>query len=284
MDERLLRAVAEEGYQTPTPIQEQAIPPVLKGRDLLGIAQTGTGKTAAFTLPILHRLAAGDRGHSPKTARVVVLVPTRELAVQVHENVMTYGRHLNIRTSCIYGGVAQGMQVASLAHGVDVLVATPGRLLDFVKQDVLHLGNIEVAVLDEADRMLDLGFVDDIRKIVGLLPATRQTLFFSATMPAAIEELSGAMLTDPVRIEVTPASTPIERIVQILYYVEAHDKLPLLRTLLNHKNASKVLVFTKTRDGADRVCQYLHKVGIAADSIHSDRGQFRRLTEDDLAA
>ena len=243
----------------------------------MGIAQTGTGKTAAFALPIMQHIATTARAYSPKTTRVLVLAPTRELAIQVKNSFETYGKYLNLRIVCIYGGVGQSPQVAAMAHGVDVVVATPGRLMDLVKQGEVHLKTLEVFVLDEADRMLDMGFVRDIRRIVALLPANRQNLFFSATMPEDIAFLSSTILNKPVRVEVTPASTPIERIDQKLYFAEKNEKPLLLRALLQNPAATKVLVFTRTKHGADRVCDHLHKAGIAATAIHGDKSQTRRM-------
>jgi ATP-dependent RNA helicase RhlE len=226
----IVQAVAKEGYQTPTPIQLQAIPPVLQGKDLLGIAQTGTGKTAAFALPILHRLAAAPNARKPGTTRVLVLVPTRELAIQVRESFDRYGSHLNVHSTCIFGGVSEGPQKKAMARGVDILVATPGRLLDLLGQRALHFSSLGVFVLDEADRMLDMGFINDINKIVALLPQTRQNLFFSATMPADIAVLASRILRNPVRVEVTPSATPIEIIDQVVYAAEKREKqLPIVK-------------------------------------------------------
>jgi ATP-dependent RNA helicase RhlE len=272
----ILQAVNEEGYTIPTPIQIQAIPPVNSGKDLLGIAQTGTGKTAAFALPILNRLATDPHSRKPKTTRVLVLVPTRELAIQVRESFDHYGIHLHLRTACIYGGVADGPQKQVMLSGVDILVATPGRLLDLLGQRSLSLNTLGIFVLDEADRMLDMGFINDIRKIVALLPKVRQNLFFSATMPEDIAGLASKILHNPVRVEVTPASTPIEIIDQIVYAVEKRDKQQLLMTLLANKSITRALVFTRTKHGANRVCEGLQKKGISVAAIHGNKSQNRR--------
>lgn len=272
----ILQAVNDEGYQTPTPIQIQAIPPVVNGKDLLGIAQTGTGKTAAFALPILNRLAADPHGRKPGKTRVLVLVPTRELAIQVRESFDRYGIHLNFRSTCIYGGVADASQIRAMASGVDILVATPGRLLDLLGRRVLSLNSLDIFVLDEADRMLDMGFIHDIRKIVALLPKVRQNLFFSATMPNDIAGLASKILINPVYVEVTPVSTPIEVIDQIVYAVEKRNKQKLLTTLLKDKTITRALVFTRTKHGANRVCEGLQKIGVRAAAIHGNKSQNRR--------
>jgi ATP-dependent RNA helicase RhlE len=272
----ILQAVTDEGYQIPTPIQMQAIPPVMEGKDLLGIAQTGTGKTAAFALPILHRLAADPHGRKPGTTRVLVLVPTRELAIQVRESFDRYGIHLKLRSVCIYGGVADSPQKQAMARGVDILVATPGRLLDLLGRRALTLHTLSIFVLDEADRMLDMGFIQDIRKIVALLPLIRQNLFFSATMPSDIAGLASKILRHPVRVEVTPSATPIEITDQTVYAVEKKQKQALLTALLQNKSITRALVFTRTKHGADKVCIDLLKKGIAAAAIHGNKSQNRR--------
>jgi len=276
LDAHLLRALDEEGYTQPTPIQSQAIPPVLEGRDLLGIAQTGTGKTAAFALPILQRLSKSGHAHEPRTCRTLVLAPTRELAIQVEESFRNYGRYMSLRTTCIFGGVGDGPQKAALSRGVDILVATPGRLLDLMQQGALNLRRLEIFVLDEADRMLDMGFIHDIRKVIAVLPAQRQNLFFSATMPNEISGLAGSILRQPVRVEVVPASTPIERIEQCLYFVGKKSKPALLRHLLADPDITRALVFTRMKHMANRVAEHLQKHGISAAAIHGNKSQTHR--------
>ena len=275
--EPLLRAVAEEGYSTATPIQAGAIPLLLAGRDVLGLAQTGTGKTAAFTLPILQRLFQNKKRVAAKSPRVLILTPTRELALQIGDSFTTYGRHLPIRRTVIHGGVGQSPQVAAIARGVEVLIATPGRLLDLMAQNHVNLGSIEVFVLDEADRMLDMGFIRDVRKVVAVLPKERQTLLFSATMPDAVVELAHSILTDPERIEVTPQSTTVERINQRVLFVERADKRRLLADLLEDSAMARTIVFARTKHGADRIADHLKKAGIAADAIHGDKSQSARV-------
>jgi ATP-dependent RNA helicase RhlE len=278
--EPILRAVTAEGYSTPSPIQAQAIPHVMAGRDLLGVAQTGTGKTAAFALPILHRLTGDARpqhpGHSSRRVRCLVLSPTRELASQIADSFRAYGRNTPIRHTVIFGGVGQGAQVQTLRQGVDVLVATPGRLLDLMNQGYVDLSHVEVFVLDEADRMLDMGFIHDIRRIVPKLPRQRQTLLFSATMPPDIRELARTILHNPVSVQVTPVSSTAERIEQSVYFVEKRNKPRLLAHVLNRTAFSRCLVFTRTKHGADRVAKHLNKSGIAADAIHGNKSQNQR--------
>jgi ATP-dependent RNA helicase RhlE len=274
--EPILRALAQENYVTPTPIQSQTIPSALGGRDVVGIAQTGTGKTAAFALPILHRLIHPRKQVAPKSCRVLVLSPTRELSGQILDSFEAYGRHLKLKTALAIGGVPMGRQVRSLMGGVDVLVATPGRLLDLVRSNALRLGRVEFLVLDEADRMLDMGFIHDIRKIVGLLPAARQTLFFSATMPQQIAELAKQMLRDPVRVAVTPAATTAERVEQRAIHVARPAKPTLLASLLREEPIDRALVFTRTKHGADKVVRTLAKAGIAAHAIHGNKSQNQR--------
>jgi ATP-dependent RNA helicase RhlE len=270
----LLKAVAEAGYDTPTPIQEQAIPPLLKGRDVIGCAQTGTGKTAAFSLPILQHIdkVAGD---DPKI-RALIITPTRELASQIGDSLATYGKHLDLWHTVIFGGVKQGAQVKALRAGVDMVVATPGRLLDLLNQGELHLKDIELFVLDEADRMLDMGFLPDVRRIIAQLPAKRQTLFFSATMPPEISQLAQTLLHDPVSVAVAPVSSTAEEIVQHLYFVDKPDKPKLLRDLLTQAEIVKTLVFTRTKHGANRVVRTLEKSGFRAAAIHGNRSQNAR--------
>ncbi len=273
--EPLLRAVAEEGYSVPTPIQVQAIPPVLEGRDLLGCAQTGTGKTAAFALPILQRLlAAPARG--PRRIRCLVLCPTRELASQIGQSFTAYGRHLPLRNTVIFGGVNQNPQVKALRAGVDILVATPGRLLDLCSQGHVDLRSIEVLVLDEADRMLDMGFIHDIRKVIAKLPAVRQTLLFSATIPAEIQDLAHSLLRSPVSVRVTPQARPADRIEESVYFVEKRNKPHLLAHLVETLPMMRAIVFTRTKHGADKVVRHLHKAGIRAEAIHGNKSQNNR--------
>ena len=274
--ESLLRALREEGYTTPTPIQAQAIPSLLLGRDLLGIAQTGTGKTAAFALPILNRLLANPVRPAPGYVRVLVLAPTRELAQQIADSFKAYGRYARMHVACVVGGVSLGPQRAALARGVDVLVATPGRLLDHMGNGAVRLDRTEVIVLDEADHMLDLGFVIPIRQIVAKLPRVRQNLFFSATMPKEIASLAGDMLRDPVQVTVTPVATTAERITQHAFHVEATRKRDLLVELLKRPEVKRTLVFTRTKRGADRVAQHLGASGIPADAIHGNKSQGQR--------
>jgi ATP-dependent RNA helicase RhlE len=270
------RALKEENYLTPTPIQAQTIPLALTGRDVVGIAQTGTGKTAAFALPILHRILENRIRVQPKSCRVLVLSPTRELSGQILDSFNAYGRHIRLTSTLAIGGVPMGRQVRSLMQGVEVLVATPGRLLDLVQSNGLKLGQVEFLVLDEADRMLDMGFINDIRKIVGKLPIKRQTLFFSATMPKDIAELAEAMLRDPARVAVTPAATTVERITQRIIQVDFAAKAGILAQLLKQEPVDRALIFTRTKHGADKVVKGLAKVGIRADAIHGNKSQNNR--------
>jgi ATP-dependent RNA helicase RhlE len=274
--EPILRAVRETGYTTPTPIQSKAIPPVLEGRDVLGCAQTGTGKTAAFTLPILNRLADGTTNDPRRPIRCLVLSPTRELAAQIGESVRTYGKHTRMRHTVIFGGVGQGAQVSALRRGIDVLVATPGRLLDLLGQGLLRLDRIEVLVLDEADRMLDMGFINDIRKILRVIPAQRQTLFFSATMPREIRTLADEMLHDPVAIEVAPVSSSAETVDQRICFVEKAFKVDLLKHILADESIYRCLVFTRTKHGADKVADVLSRHNIKTEAIHGNKSQNQR--------
>lgn len=269
-------ALSEAGYTSPTPIQAQAIPSLLQGKDLLGCAQTGTGKTAAFALPILNNLMQSNHRPQPRHARVLVLTPTRELAIQVHESFTTYGKNLKLKYAVIFGGVGQMPQVKSLAQGVDVLVATPGRLLDLIGQGFLKLNALEVFVLDEADRMLDMGFIHDIKKVLKLLPAKRHNLFFSATMPPEIEKLAHSILVNPLRVEVTPVSSTAELISQNVMFVDRENKRPLLKHVLDDKTLKRVIVFSRTKHGANRIAEYLGKNGIHADAIHGNKSQSAR--------
>ncbi len=273
----LLKALAGAGYTTPTPIQAQAIPGVMAGRDLQGIAQTGTGKTAAFALPILHRLAAEKRMPERKGARVLVLAPTRELASQIGDSFRTYGKFMGISVAVIFGGVKYGAQHKAMANGVDVLVATPGRLLDHLQEKTITLKGVEIFVLDEADQMLDLGFVVPIRKIVAHIPKVRQNLFFSATMPTEISKLASELLgADPLRVAVTPQATTVDRVNQRVLFVEQARKRALLAELFDDPQFKRVIVFTRTKRGADRVSRSLEQVGVDATAIHGDKSQGQR--------
>ncbi len=276
LNPKILAALEKKGYITPTPIQLQAIPSVLDGRDLLGIAQTGTGKTAAFSLPILHNLAKSGISVKSGCVRALILSPTRELASQISENIDAYSKDLNLRHAVIYGGVSDRAQITSLQRGVDILIATPGRLMDLASQGYIRFMQVEVLVLDEADRMLDMGFINDINKIIAKIPQKRQTLFFSATMPTAITTLSKSILTDPVRVEVTPQSTTVERIDQKVMFVEKRDKLALLRNILRQEDATSVIVFSKTKHGADDVEEFLDRNRISVAAIHGDKDQDQR--------
>jgi ATP-dependent RNA helicase RhlE len=272
----ILQALAAEGYETPTPIQAQAIPHALAGRDLCGIAQTGTGKTAAFALPILQRLSDAAVRRTPRTCRALVLSPTRELSSQIADSFRAYGRQLRLSTAVVFGGVSLFSQQRLLAPGVDILVATPGRLLDLIDRRDLSLGNVEVLVLDEADRMLDLGFIHALRRIVKLLPRERQTLLFSATMPRAIASLAEDYLNDPVKVAVAPVATTAERVEQKIVFVAAAQKRDLLSNLLADPELERVLVFTRTKYGADRVVRYLDDCGVEAAAIHGNKSQPQR--------
>jgi ATP-dependent RNA helicase RhlE len=272
----IARALAEENYTTPTPIQSQAIPPVISGRDLVGIAQTGTGKTAAFALPILNHLAVRRGKLERKSARVLVLSPTRELSGQIADSFKTYGRHLKLSTALAIGGVNIARQIKALANGVDILVATPGRLLDLVNSNAFRMDRIEFFVLDEADRMLDMGFIHDIRKIARMLPQNRQTLFFSATMPKEVEHLVAQFLKEPVRVAVTPAAKTADKVEQRVIFIEKNGKNDLLAEVLKAEPIDRALVFTRTKHGADKVVRALEKAGIAAQAIHGNKSQNQR--------
>ncbi len=276
--EPILKAVKAEGYTTPTPIQEQSIPIVLKGKDLLGCAQTGTGKTAAFAIPILQQLykeeTAAAQGY--KHIRALILTPTRELASQIGDSFKAYGRHTGLKHDVIFGGVPQHKQVISLRSGTDILIATPGRLLDLMNQGYVYLSHLEVFVLDEADRMLDMGFINDIKKVIQELPTERQTLFFSATMPPKIAQLANSMLYKPEKVTVTPVSSTAERVEQGVYYIRKKDKQALLEMILKNKQIDRTIVFTQTKHGADRISKNLKKRGISADALHGDKSQSSR--------
>ncbi|RJP19709.1 MAG: DEAD/DEAH box helicase [Deltaproteobacteria bacterium] len=273
----ILRAVVAMKYTTPTPIQEKAIPLVLDGKDLLGCAQTGTGKTAAFALPILNRLQGTPwRGSGRRPIRVLVLTPTRELASQIAASFGSYGKHTGLTNAVVFGGVNQGPQAQALRRGIDILVATPGRLLDLMTQGLVDLKSVETFVLDEADRMLDMGFIQDIRRVIDRLPAKRQTLFFSATMPGEIRGLADTILRDPVRVAVTPVATPAEAVTQRVHFVEKHEKIELLKHLLDDPSVKNALVFTRTKHGADGVTKQLERSRVRAEAIHGNKSQNAR--------
>ncbi len=275
--EPLLKALAAEGYNTPTPIQAQSIPLILERRDLLGCAQTGTGKTAAFAIPILQILyqqKAEERG--PRNIKVLILTPTRELAIQIDESFAAYGKYTGLTHTVIFGGVSQLNQTNILRRGVDILVATPGRLLDLISQGFIDLKYLKIFVLDEADRMLDMGFIHDVKRIITKLPVKRQTLFFSATMPPEIQKLANVLLTNPAKVEVTPASSTVDAIEQSLYYVDKKDKSQLLLHLLKDPAIVTALVFTRTKHGADKVVKFLHHAHITAAAIHGNKSQNAR--------
>ena len=277
----LQAALVSEGYTTPTPIQVQAIPHVMAGHDLQGIAQTGTGKTAAFALPILHRLMAQNKGPAPRSCRVLVLAPTRELASQIADSFRAYGKNTKLRVTVMFGGVPKPRQARAIASGVDVLVATPGRLLDHLNDRAVRLDQTEILVLDEADHMLDLGFIVPIRKIAAMLPTKRQTLFFSATMPKDIATLANQLLHNPVHVAVAPVATTVERVEQGVIFVDGAGKRNLLTDILRNDRANagdmgRTLVFTRTKHGADKVVKHLEQVGVQADAIHGNKSQPQR--------
>ncbi len=274
LTEPVLKALAHEGYTTPTPIQQQAIPFILQGKDLLGCAQTGTGKTAAFAIPILELMQA-QKPLGPGI-KVLVLTPTRELAIQIDESFAAYGRYAGIRHTVIFGGVSQHSQVNELRRGVDILVATPGRLLDLMQQGFIHLDKLQIFVLDEADRMLDMGFIHDVKKVIAKLPPKRQTLFFSATMPPEIQKLADVLLKHPAKVEVTPPSSTVDKIAQQLYFVAKKEKPELLIHLLSDPEIKTTLVFTRTKHGADKVVKILQKFQIRAAAIHGNKSQNAR--------
>lgn len=273
----LQQSLREEGYETPSPIQDQAIPPLLKGRDLLGIAQTGTGKTAAFSLPLLQRLNEGGSRRDKSAPRALIMAPTRELAAQIGESLERYGRHLPLRSTVIFGGVKQGKQVDAMVKGVDILVATPGRLLDLHGQGLLFLDRIEYFVLDEVDRMLDMGFIHDIKRVLALIPRQRQTLFFSATLPPKMEQLAYTMVTDPVKVTIAPEQPTVERIDQKLLFVDQEDKISLLKDILTTKPVDRAIVFTQMKHVANRVVKKLEQNGIVSAAIHGNKSQAARV-------
>jgi len=277
--EPILKALQQEGYSTPTPIQAQSIPYLLEGRDLLGVAQTGTGKTAAFAIPIIQHLAVDGGGTGRGGKRIIqalILTPTRELAIQIDESFRSYARHTRLRTTVIFGGVGQKPQTDALRSGVDILVATPGRLLDLMHQGYVHLNDLRFFVLDEADRMLDMGFIHDVRKVIAALPKQRQTLFFSATMPTEVQKLSASLLTNPVKVEVTPVSSTAETVQQEVYFVDKPNKPKLLIHLLNEREIPVALVFSRTKHGADKLARLIDKAGIRAEAIHGNKAQNAR--------
>ena len=277
LQEPLLKALKETGYSTPTPIQEQSIPVVLQQRDLLGCAQTGTGKTAAFAIPVLqllHRQQPVSKG--PRTIKALVLTPTRELAIQIEESFKAYGKYTGLSQMVIFGGVSQGNQVNTLRHGVDILIATPGRLLDLLNQGFINLQQLQLFVLDEADRMLDMGFIHDVKRIIARIPVKRQTLFFSATMPPEIAGLANTILKNPVKVEVAPVSSTAEKIAQQVYFTDKDNKRSLLIHVLETGGIERALVFARTKYGSDKIAKALTRAGIKADAIHGDKSQNAR--------
>ena len=272
----LLRAISDEGYSTPSPIQEKSIPALLKGKDLLGVAQTGTGKTAAFSLPLLHRIAATGNKSLPRSPRALILAPTRELAGQINDSLRAYGRNLPLRSFAVFGGASIRPQIKLLAKGVHIIVATPGRLLDLMNQGHIQLDAVEVFILDEADRMLDMGFIPDVKKITAALPQWRQTIMFSATMPKSIQGLADGLLKEPVRVEVSPGATTAEKVEQKVLFVAKEKKRALISELMTDKNIKRVLVFTRTKHGADRVARHLDQSGIKSVAIHGNKSQNAR--------
>jgi ATP-dependent RNA helicase RhlE len=276
LSESVLRAVREAEYESATPIQEQAIPPILSGRDVLGCAQTGTGKTAAFALPTLNRLCDGSTGQHRRPIRALVLAPTRELASQIAESFRTYGRYTGLRHTVVFGGVSQQPQVKAIFRGVDILIATPGRLLDLMNQGYVDLSRVETLILDEADQMLDMGFIHDLKRIVSRVPRERQTLLFSATMPTEIRRLADQWLRDPVEVSVAPQATTADRVEQSVYFISRSDKADLLAHYLRDQAAQRALVFTKTKHGADKLVKSLLRAGIRAEAIHGNKSQNAR--------
>ena len=274
--EPILKSIKEEGYTIPTPIQEQAIPILLQGTDLIGCAQTGTGKTAAFAVPILQLLSKNKIYDRKRRIRSLIVTPTRELAIQIDESFKAYGRYTGLRSTVVFGGVNQNPQTTALRNGVDILIATPGRLLDLMNQGFISLSEIEIFVLDEADRMLDMGFIHDVRRIIAELPQRRQSLFFSATMPPAIVKLAGSIVYKPVKVEVTPSSTTVDIVNQYVYFIDKGNKNSLLIELLKDEKIKTALVFTRTKYGADKVVKVLKKKNISAESIHGNKAQNAR--------
>lgn len=275
LDKAILRAIDEKGYQSASAIQEKAIPYALQGRDILGCAQTGTGKTAAFALPLLQKFSKSAHGY---TIRALVLTPTRELAAQIHENFRAYGKYLPLKSAVIFGGVKQRHQVTAIEKGIDILTATPGRLIDLMNQKLIDLSKVEIFVLDEADRMLDMGFLNDVKKIMQCMPQKKQTMLFSATMPKEIRELTKSVLHDPAIVEAAPVSSTANQIDQKLYHVDKPNKKLLLKTLLEDNEVENALVFTRTKHNANRIAKYLNANNILADAIHGDKSQNARVT------
>ncbi len=275
--EPVLQALSKEGYTKPTPIQEKSIPSILQKRDLLGCAQTGTGKTAAFTIPVLQLIHEQKKaGQIVQRSQALILTPTRELAIQIGESIEAYGRFLNVKHTVIFGGLPQHSQVQAIRRGVDLIVATPGRLLDLMQQKIISLSHIQYFVLDEADRMLDMGFIHDVKRIIAQLPARRQTLFFSATMPPAISKLASELLKDPVKVEVAPVSSVVEIIAQSVYFTEKKNKQSLLIHLLQNRSIETVLVFTQMKHAADKLAYKMNNAGIRSEAIHGDKSQHSR--------
>ncbi len=273
--EPILQALDKKGYKLPTPIQQKAIPPILSGRDVLGCAQTGTGKTAAFAIPILQLLDKQERT-GKREISTLILTPTRELAIQIEENIVDYGASLRSKYCVIFGGVSQQQQIQRLKNGVDILIATPGRLLDLHQQGFINLKNIKQFVLDEADRMLDMGFIHDVKRVIQLIPKNRQTLFFSATMPKTIQQLANSILQNPVTVTVAPVSSATEKVEQRLYFAEKEEKRTILTELITESNCNSILVFTRTKHGADKVAKFLNKGKISASAIHGNKTQNAR--------
>jgi ATP-dependent RNA helicase RhlE len=278
LNDSLLRAIKDEGYALPTPVQARAIPIVLKGKDLICCAQTGTGKTAAFAIPMIQLMSQDPNkpGNRNRKISALVLTPTRELALQIGESFAAYGKNTSLKYTVVYGGVNQHAQVNALKSGVDVLIATPGRLLDLINQGFIHLSHVEYFVLDEADRMLDMGFVQDVRKVIARLPRQRQSLFFSATMPGAVAALADTILVNPAKVEVTPVSSTVNAIRQVVYYVDKKNKNALLRDILQGDTIDRALVFTRTKHGADKVARDLSRAGINSQAIHGNKSQNAR--------
>jgi ATP-dependent RNA helicase RhlE len=275
--EPILRALEKEGYTNPTSIQQQAIPEILAGKDLLGCAQTGTGKTAAFVIPILQQLhAAKQQKANMQMPKALILTPTRELAIQIGESIAAYGKYLSLKHVVVFGGVSQHAQVQQIQRGAEIVVATPGRLIDLIQQGLVSIAHINHFVLDEADRMLDMGFIHDIKRVINYLPAQRQTLFFSATMPPEIQHLTQKLLTDPVKVTVAPVSSTVDRIDQSVYHIAKHQKLPLLIQLLDNTQINSLLVFTQMKHAANKLAKKLSEAGIAADAIHGNKSQNAR--------
>ena len=272
----ILKALEELEYKTPTSIQQQAIPPILEKKDVLGCAQTGTGKTAAFAIPILQLLENQKTNNQNRNIKALIVTPTRELAIQIDESFADYGKHLPLKHAVVFGGVKQNPQVGKLRNGIDILVATPGRLLDLIGQKIISLKDIEIFVLDEADRMLDMGFIHDIQKLLKILPQKRQNLFFSATMPKPIQDLAHTILNHPVKVEVTPESTTAETVQQSLYFVDKENKIKLLHEILKNQIHESVLVFTRTKHGADKLVKALAKLGVSGAAIHGNKSQNAR--------